>query len=304
MSEEDVHFREQRKMDMWRALFCAIAYLALYRISRSLTETSNVMMYLITIFALVLSIAFPVALGRAIYTRRATAINLILSLLVCAPRIVIPLGLRYFPTPAWRPLLESSLLRNYFKDMAIVEVRNLLMIWCAVSIGVAITRIIKEFNILLPAAVSLALIDLYVVFGGGLVTQAQSGQSQVASQMMKSLTLTLPSVPKTTSRGTEPLILAVGFADYLFMALFFGAFRKFGIPSRRTFWALVVTLTAYMFAVAQSQTALPALVPIAVVVVGMNWRRFKFTDEERKALAAAAVIVCGVLGALVWRSKH
>ena len=51
-----------------------------------------------------------------------------------------------------------------------------------------------------------------------------------------------------------------------------------------------------MFVVAFKELALPALVPIAVVVIGMNLRRFRYERSELFALLYAGIIVAVVVG--------
>ncbi len=97
--------------------------------------------------------------------------------------------------------------------------------------------------------------------------------------------------------------LAVGFADYLFIALFFACFVKFHAPGKRTFLTLCFTLAAYMMIVAVKDVALPALVPIAVVVVSMNFRRFQFERQELFAMLYAGIIVGIIGGVLYWRTS-
>ena len=98
--------------------------------------------------------------------------------------------------------------------------------------------------------------------------------------------------------------LAIGFADFLFIATFFTCFARFGVRSRHTFYVLCVLLTGYMLFVAQTGIAMPALVPIAVVVIGMNVRHFRYSREEWFAMLYAGLIVVSVLGFMMWRSRH
>ncbi len=98
--------------------------------------------------------------------------------------------------------------------------------------------------------------------------------------------------------------LAIGFADFLFIATFFTCFARFGVRSRNTFYVLCGLLTGYMLFVAWKGIDLPALVPIAIVVIGMNLRHFRYTREELFAMLYAGLIVVAVLGFMVWRSRH
>jgi hypothetical protein len=153
---------------------------------------------------------------------------------------------------------------------------------------------------LLPIAVVLAVIDMYVVFGGGLVTQAVNG-NETAAGLMSSLTVKLPTVHPAV--GALPMQLELGFADFLFIGLFFACFTKFGSASRQTFLVLCGTLAGVMLFVGLVDVALPALVPIAVVVLGMNIRRFNFARDELFAMMYAGIVVAVIILVLVVKGR-
>jgi hypothetical protein len=164
-----------------------------------------------------------------------------------------------------------------------------------------LSRLVRELKLLLPVAVVLALVDLYVVFGGGLVAQANQNRAP-ALQAMQSLTVSLTPRPSPNVRGPAPL--AVGFADFLFIALFFACFARFRVPARRTFVLLCSILCLYMAAVIVLRLDLPALVPIAIVVIGANWTAFRYSRDEAFAMLYAGLIVAGVLGTLAYMSRR
>src|SRR5207248_1233872 len=107
-----------------------------------------------------------------------------------------------------------------------------------------------------------------------------------------------------------PAPTVIGFADFLFIALFFAAICRFmkaegtkgtqwsGYPSmfsQRAYWltlvVLMATLCAYMLLVFFYGWNLPALVPMAVVMVGLHWRQFHYRRSEVFALIYAALFV-------------
>ena len=96
--------------------------------------------------------------------------------------------------------------------------------------------------------------------------------------------------------------LVIGFADFLFIGLFFACFTQFKIASQKTMWVLIGFLTAYMIVVAVTATPLPALVPIAAVILGMNLKHFKYERSEAFALLYAGLIVVSVLGWFAYSS--
>ncbi len=265
--------------DIRYAVISGVSYLLLYRIAMYLPNT-NLNVIATTLLSLVLILTFTVTLARSLKTWRSVALLQISSL-----TLWVLMKVRTF---AFIPHLLPG-------------VDGLVMVGLAVSVGLIVSSLMKEMKILLPAAVMLAMVDLYVVFGGGLVTQAVSGHSPKAQAAMKALTVNLPTTQ--VKAGAEPYQLAVGFADFLFIAVFFACFRRFGIPSRKTFVVLVTVLVLYMFAVAFTGTPLPALVPIAVVVISLNFRHFKYDRSEKFALLYAGLIV-GVLFAYLLHASR
>ncbi len=249
-----------------------------------------------TLLSLFFTLLFTVLMARSLTDRKSLAVAALISIAAIVPSIIIPLLVRMHPEwPIWGPM--GPRYKAYRGMLRLVPGEDsLIMVTAAVSIGVGISRLVKEFKMLLPIAVMLAVVDLYVVFGGGLVTQAQHG-SPVAAHLMNSLTVQLPTVHP--ARGVAPMQLAVGFADYLFIGLFFACFAKFKAPAKKTFLVLFAVLAGYMMVVAFRNIALPALVPIGVVVIGMHIKRFEYKRDELFALLYAGIIV-GVIGTIFY----
>lgn len=271
-----LEFEPSRTSDVYRALFSAVGYLLLYRVAVYVPESTPAI--IATTFAsLFLILLFTVSLARVVHTGR----EWLALTAVCAAFIFIPS------------------LRGMARYLHGLD--GLMMAGLAVAAGVLISQLMKEMKILLPVAVMLALVDIYVVFGGGLVTQATTGRNPQAQKMMKALTTNLPTTQ--AKRGAAPLQLAVGFADFLFIALFFACFRRFSISSKRTFTALATVLALYMLVVAFTGTPLPALVPIAAVVIALNFRYFKYERSEMFALLYAGLIVLALFSYLMYVSR-
>jgi hypothetical protein len=258
---------------------------------------------LTTLLSLLLVLLFTVRAARALCSPKALAIATLVSAALTIPPILVALFPRWEGWHALAPLLTVVFLPRHVPGL-----HGLLLILFAASVGVWLSRMMREVKILLPIAVVLALVDMYVVFGGGLVTQAQSGHALIARAAMHALMVSLPATqPKG---GAAPMQLAVGFADFLFIALFFACFVRFGIPARRTFLMLYGALALYMVFVAMPQLlgltdlALPALVPIAIVVIGMNVRQFRYDRSEAFALLYAGLIVAAVAGVFYFASHR
>jgi hypothetical protein len=294
-----LHIRP-KKGDVRLAFGSGIAYLALYFISQRI-PFGQVAILIATLLSLGLVLLFTVASARALRNRRDLALTSLVSAALSLPSVLIRILFARFPAwTGWRTVGPG--LVQYERILAhIPGLHGLMLILFATCLGVWLSQLLREMKILLPIALVLACVDLYVVFGGGLVAQAHTGKAPAAQAAMKSLTVPLTSHPKS---GAAPIQLAVGFADFLFIALFFACFARFGVPSGRTFKALCALLLVYMGIVYVTGLDLPALVPIAIVVVGMNLRQFRYERSEAFALLYAGLIVAAIMGGFLFMSHH
>jgi hypothetical protein len=153
-------------------------------------------------------------------------------------------------------------------------------ILATVGLGILLASGIKEPNILLPAAVFAAFADYFMVHFGTVhhALKTEAGQKLVHAMSAK--------VP--TFHGLP--VLTVGPADFVFMAFFFACVFRFSLYFKRTFVALFVLLTFSLIFVLVVGP-IPALAPMALGFVAVNFRRFKLSRSELQAMGAAAVIV-------------
>ena len=292
-ADRSANARDRRGMAL-----IAAAYLLFYQITLRIHNDSVYVIMMSTLVSLCLTLLGVVFAARAMGSRRVLlAVGGAAAFLVSPSLLVAQIGPRFPRWAGWKTLAPA--LNLYLSLLnALPGLRGLALIALAAAIGVLLSRMVREMKILLPIGVMLALVDLYVVFGGGLVAQAQQG-SPVAQAAMKSLTVGLPTVQRIVANALPMPV--VGFADYLFIALFFACFAKFGIPARRTFFALAGVLSLYMLYVLATGMPLPALVPIAAVIISMNLRRFRYERAEAFALFYAALIICAIFGFMSWR---
>ena len=285
--------------DSLLAALGAVSYILFQLLILRLRLTNPVAVYSAAILSLWITIGITVCLARSLRHTLVQVTVLVASAIVTLPFVLLPL----VRISSHAQLAASQRLYNAYAMAfhTVPGLRGLLLIAFAVSLGVVVARLFREMKLLLPIALVLALIDLYVVFGGGLVAQANSGKSPAAAAAMRSLTV--PLTPRVTSLAAPPPVM-VGFADFLFIALFFACFVRFRVPAGRTFAVLCGILALYMLVVIVGHIDLPALVPIAVVVVGCNLGEFRYARDEAFAMLYAGLIVVGVLGALVFLSHR
>ncbi len=270
------------------ALATGICYMLLYRISMQLPYSLTTVVA-VTLLSFCAVLLFTVRVARAERSVIALGVSLCIAGICALPLVLVRIAPGLFAGAGW-----GGFFRLYGRMLAVPGLYGLLLIWFAASVGALLSKVVREVKMLLPMSLVLACVDLYVVFGGGLVTQATQGTSPVAAHAMRALTVSLPTV--RTSTGAAPMQSMAGFADFMFIALFFACFAKFSVPSRRTFFALCAVLCGYMLIVMYTQTSLPALMPIAVVVIGMNLRQFRFERSEAFAMLYAGLLVAAILG--------
>jgi hypothetical protein len=275
-----------------RAVGVAVVCLLFWQITLHIHVNNAFVVWLTTLIYLPLTLLLTVQTARALLSRRALTANLILSALLVLPAILVPVLYTRFPNWAGWSTLGPGF-GMYMRFLIVTGLQGLVMVWLAASVGALLSRLVREIKILLPMAVALACVDLYVVFGGGLVTQAKKGNAP-AKVAMQALTVKMPTTHPV--HGVQPMQFAVGFADYLFVALFFACFARFALPLRSTLIVLCGTLMGYMILVGLTGWDLPALVPIAIVVISMNWRQFRYERSEAFALLYAGLIVAALAG--------
>jgi hypothetical protein len=166
--------------------------------------------------------------------------------------------------------------------LALATARELYLVITAVGLGILLANAIRERNILLPAAVFAAFADYFMVHYGTVHVVLKSGAK--GQRLLNAMSAHVPRL------HSHLPVLTVGMADFVFLAFFFARVFRFELNFKATFVALFVLLTLSLFFVAV-MGPIPALVPMALGFVLVNFRRFKLSREEQQAMGAAAVIV-------------
>lgn len=168
-----------------------------------------------------------------------------------------------------------------------------LLLWCF-GLGALVAGLVKDKNLLLPIAIFLAGFDVFLVtFPSGPVQQVLQHQPAVLEKVAY-------SVPKPIEVGQAvgvPVASYVGPADFIFLSMFFVALFKFGMRPHRTLPWMVSSLIAYMGAVLfgpSSLSALPALLPIGLVILLVNVREFQLKRDEWIGTIIVGLIAFGL----------
>jgi hypothetical protein len=167
---------------------------------------------------------------------------------------------------------------------------SLSLLLLATFFGLLVARMIRHANMVGPIGVMVALIDIWGVLFGGIVSKLLTNKSTqgLAGHAMA-------SGPRlgAASAKFHLALPDVGIGDYLFLALFLGVLVRFGMNWRASaiwMWA-GVSLALLAIVLLPFVPALPGLLFLGAGAVLPNLRYFQFTREERFALLYAGVFV-------------
>ncbi|MGC8666519.1 MAG: hypothetical protein ACP5VE_00185 [Chthonomonadales bacterium] len=266
-----------KRASWWPAILAAAAYPLFWQVVRRIHTDSEGAVLLSTVASLAIIITFTAQFARAIPSGRVLVMHILMSSGIAIP---VRLLLAGHPSSRAAALVMDS------------GIPDLLFVWFAASLGSALSLLIRAANMIPPVAAVLALVDVWTVLLGGPVHRIMVSPNRVAQAVTRAMTVELPA----PSAGAAPIqpISVVGFADFLFIAFFTAAVCRY-MPSpnafARTLKALILVLCAYMLLVHLTGWALPALLPMAVVMIALHWRHFHYNRSEAFALAYAAVFI-------------
>lgn len=240
----------------------------------------------------------------------STLVSLVLTILIAAeigrllqsvPRIVMAVALcgavigpMRYGVAVGRMMPPWSLISH------LPALPDLFFIGFAAALGALVSRLLRGANMIPPVAAALGLVDIWTVLLNGPVHRVLASHSQAAQGVAKALTVALPA--PAASSGAAPMTV-VGFADYLFIAFFVSALTRFSGDTalfRRNVIALSIILSLYMSIAMATSWALPALVPMAVAMIAVNWRCFHYERSEVFALLYAGLFIGLILGLFWW----
>jgi hypothetical protein len=190
----------------------------------------------------------------------------------------------------------------------IAVAQGALACWC-VGLGALLATLVKEKNIILPIAIFLAAYDFFLVLTPWGFTQALL---KVAQPVFRKVAAQIPAVTSAPTHGVAAPQAYVGMADLVFLAMFFIALFRFRMRTRETLFAVIPALVVYLLIVlffgdvslfGFSLSALPALVPIGLAVLLVNWREFQLSRDEKLSTVVLAVLAIGFLVFAATRPK-
>jgi hypothetical protein len=167
-----------------------------------------------------------------------------------------------------------------------------LQVWC-IGLGALVTSLIKDKNLLVPIGIFLVCFDVFLVLTPLGFTQKIM---QAAPSILQQGGLSLPvagSQVSTTGKAEDSGF--IGPADLVFLGTFFLATFRFNMRPLLTLRVMIPVLLGYLTFVLGTGISLPALVPIGLVSLGVNWREFKLNKEEWASTGLVTAIMIGIL---------
>jgi hypothetical protein len=166
-----------------------------------------------------------------------------------------------------------------------------LLLWC-VGLGALLATLLKEKNLLIPVSIFLAAFDIFLV-----LTPAGPVQTVMRTrpEVFEKIAWVVPKVEETPTLGPVAVTARMGPADLVFMGMFFIALFRFRMKTRETALWLAPLLVAYLAIAMFVYPHLPALVPIGLCVLIVNWTEFRLTKQEWASTSLVALLCAGLI---------
>lgn len=168
------------------------------------------------------------------------------------------------------------------------------MIFAAAFLGMLVSRIIKDRNMVLPVAVVAAIVDILTVFRGPVGEALESSPDLVAR-----VSVGIPQLGTSAAMAAEGgggFLALMGPGDFVFLGIFMACVWRFRMNAPTTFWAIYAfSLLAMLAIVTPDVPFVPGLPFIAAALLLVNFKEFRLSRPERFALLYAAIAAAAVL---------
>jgi hypothetical protein len=233
----------------------------------------------VVLFAALVTRRFPSIKERALLFALALGLWLAMQFLVQPVLVELFMALRNEGTP---PSTTQNLLRFF-----VLTITDASLLCAAVFGGSLVATLIREASIVGAVCALAALIDIWGVLLGGIVSQVIEKAPDIASRGMASM----PTAGAATASKFIIPLPDIGAGDYLFLGLLFAALHRFGMnwvgAIRWTIPLVVVALLSIIFGL----PALPGLLFIGLGTAIPNWKFFQYSRDEKFALLYAGILV-------------
>lgn len=213
---------------------------------------------------------------------------------------VVWLGIEYGLWPIIRPMLrawrESQSVAPEIRQLIFyvtTALQDAAMVAGATFAGTILARLIRHPNMIGPIGAAIALIDIWGVLFGGIVSQLMANK---ATQPLAAKAMAAGPKMGAANIGHHGFSLdipAIGVGDFLFMALLLSVLVNLAMKwreSARWMFALVC-LALLAITLLPWFPALPGLLFIGGAAILPNLEYFRYTREENFALLYAGIFV-------------
>jgi hypothetical protein len=163
----------------------------------------------------------------------------------------------------------------------------------AATLGYLVSFALRDKNIVLPIAGFAAYFDIWTVTWGP--------TKQFIAKAPRMVEFVSAPMPIPGGHG-QPAVSFIGPADFVFLAVFFGAIYRLKMEPARTFWFLLPLLSIARIAVDSTPyfpDGIPALVPMSLGVIGANYGHARFSKQEKWSVIIVSVILILALAAFL-----
>ncbi len=164
------------------------------------------------------------------------------------------------------------------------------MIVAAAFLGMLVSRVIKDRNMVLPVAIVAAVVDILTVFRGPVGKALQTAPALVARAAVG-----IPQMGVPMGHGGA-FVTLMGPGDFVFLGIFMACVWRFRMNAPTTFWAIYAfSLLGMLVVITPSVPYVPGLPFMAAALLLVNFHEFQLSRSERFALLYAALAGLGVL---------
>jgi hypothetical protein len=222
-----------------------------------------------------------------------SVVNLRLRPLVCTLMALLFTGVVVATIGFLHPSTHFSGSLNRMLFIATPLLQGLALTLTCAFLGILLSRIIREPNVLLPVALVAMPIDYL-----GAMTPIGFTQNVVAHhpEIVRQISIPVPGIGAAAHPGALHPIAFIGPGDALFVAFFFAVVLRLNMNVRGTFWWIYGLLTATMlFVLSPFGFNIAALVPMGLAVLIANGPYFKLKREEVFATLYAAILILALV---------
>jgi len=204
------------------------------------------------------------------------------------------LGLLVVSAGLWFGLARLATL-SHLHRLLVTPLATVMFLLVCLWLGRVISRLFRDRSILLPVCAAAAVVDIFTVYAGptGIMLEKHP-------EFVESLAMAIPQIGSAVGgEGLAGLSVAnfIGLGDFIFLAAFLAAGARFGFDLARTAGVvlLLVAVGMTVHIVSPIAIGIPLLPFIATGFVVANWREFRLSAEERKAVAAGVLLIAALV---------